>query len=56
MTEYVRNVDIEEPEESFQFNLTLDEQAEIYKPNNERLIINHNDLFDTKLRGFYTEK
>ena len=55
MTEYVRNVVIEEPKESFEFNLTLDEQAEIYKPNNQRLI-NHHDLFDTKLRGFYTEK
>ena len=45
MTEYVRNVVIEEPEESFEFNLTIDEWGEIYKPDNERLI-NHHDLFD----------
>ena len=55
MTEYVQNVVSEEPEESFGINQTLEEWADIYNPNNERLKIHH-DLFDTKLSDYYKAK
>ena len=55
MTEYVKNVVSEEPEESFGFNLTLKEWGDIYNQNNERLK-NHHDLFDTKLKDYYKAK